>query len=124
MMEELQKSLDAAVSRAVTEYNIAIEGLTKRQVCEVFKQAIASGDFTRNVCVDKAGQSVSYVPFREKERLETLVGLLRDVLNAADRVYRDALICDGRNVTLRSSNVVMLLKGPIEAVANHDSGKE
>lgn len=77
MTDELQRTFDAAINRAVKQHNIAIDFLTEQQVCEVFKQAIASGDITRNVLVDNGAQSVSYVPFREKERLEREIKELR-----------------------------------------------
>lgn len=62
----------------VRQHNLAVEALTEQQLAEVIRQAIVSGDIMRNVVVDRSDpsmdgkQSVTYVPFRDIDRMRTL----------------------------------------------------
>lgn len=70
---ELQAKFDETISRIVKEQNLTIEALTEEQVISVFKQAILSGDFQKNVYYDGnlTSQSVIYIPYLEVERLRS-----------------------------------------------------
>ena len=77
MAEEVTMSTDL-FGQLVRQHNLAVETLTEQQLAEVIRQAIASGDIMRNVVVDRSDpmmdgeQSVTYIPFREVERLRSL----------------------------------------------------
>lgn len=72
--ERLQK----ASADLVKKYNIKAEELTEFQVAEALRQAIACGDFQKNLTRDGA-QSVVYVPYNLHERALTEI---RDLQNA------------------------------------------
>lgn len=61
----------AAVDELVRKHNLAVDALTEQQLAEAIRQAIASGEFMRNVVVD-GRQSVTYIPWREVEELRSL----------------------------------------------------
>ena len=54
----------------VRKHQLAVETLTEQQLAEAIRQAIASGDFMRNVVSD-GRQAVIYIPWREVENLRT-----------------------------------------------------
>ena len=54
----------------VRKHQLAVETLTEQQLAEAIRQAIASGDFMRNVTTD-GRQAVIYIPWREVESLRT-----------------------------------------------------
>lgn len=66
-------SLPAATvfGELVRKHHLAVEALTEQQLAEAIRQAIASGEFMRNVVVD-GRQSVTYLPWREVEELRSL----------------------------------------------------
>lgn len=55
----------------VRKHQLAVETLTEHQLAEAIRQAIASGDFMRHVVTD-GRQAVTYIPWREVERLRAL----------------------------------------------------
>ena len=61
----------ALFGELVRKHQLAVETLTEQQLAEAIRQAIASGDFMRNVVVD-GRQSVIYIPWREVEQLRLL----------------------------------------------------
>ena len=67
----------------IRKHNLAVEALTEQQLAEAFRQAIASGDFMRNVVSD-GRQAVIYLPWREAEHLR---GLYNELLYAVARKY-------------------------------------
>lgn len=67
---ELNKSVDEAIQKAIRAHQIAIENLTEQQCCDVFKQAIQSGDIQKLVRLPDGGQTVIYIPFEEQQRQE------------------------------------------------------
>lgn len=67
---ELQKSFDEALQKAIKAHQIAINDLTEKQCCEVFKQAIQCGDIQKLVRQTDDAQSVIYIPFEEQQRLQ------------------------------------------------------
>lgn len=71
--DPLKVTFDEALAAAVRSRNIAIEKLTEQQTCDLFKQAILSGDFMRHVTDDGKGQAMTYVPFRQLEALKTRI---------------------------------------------------
>lgn len=50
-----------------------IENLTKSQFLAILEEMIKSGDFLRHVCVDLNSQQVTYIPYRETERLKSKI---------------------------------------------------
>jgi hypothetical protein len=69
-----------AIDDLIREQNLACEELTKWQLTEVIKQALASGDIIRQVRLNDNGQSVIYVPFAEHERLQGRIRFLEELL--------------------------------------------
>jgi hypothetical protein len=61
---------DEAIKKMIDEKLVAIEGVTREQTIEAFKQAIACGDFTRLVQAGTDAQSVVYIPFHREQELE------------------------------------------------------
>ena len=55
----------------VSKHQLAVEVLTEQQLAEAIRQAIASGDFMRNVATD-GRQAVTYIPWREVDHLRSL----------------------------------------------------
>ena len=55
----------------IRKHQLAVEALTEDQLAEAFRQALAAGDFQRNLRVDHGSQSVNYIPFRELESLRS-----------------------------------------------------
>lgn len=76
-LSALHKNFDEAIANAVKQHQIAIDDLTEQQVVHVFKEAIACGDISINVVVpERFGQirqGAMYIPFAEKERLESRI---------------------------------------------------
>lgn len=76
-LSALHKNCDEAIAKAVKAHQIAIDNLTEQQVVQVFKQAIECGDISINVVVpERFGQirqGAMYIPFAEKERLESRI---------------------------------------------------
>ncbi len=72
--------LTDAIQALIAQKNIAVESLTRDQLAEAFRQALASGDFVRNVIVNSDAQQVVYIPFREVEALKVKVGTLHSVI--------------------------------------------
>lgn len=62
-----------ALKELIKTNNLKIESLTKSQFLAVLEQMIQSGDFLRHVCVDLNSQQVTYIPFRETERLKSKI---------------------------------------------------
>lgn len=60
----------ALFGELVRKHQLAVETLTEQQLAEAIRQAIASGDFARNVTTD-GRQAVIYIPWREVESLRT-----------------------------------------------------
>lgn len=60
----------ALFGELVRKHQLAVETLTEQQLAEAIRQAIASGDFMRNVTND-GRQAVIYIPWREVESLRT-----------------------------------------------------
>jgi hypothetical protein len=62
-----------ALEELVTANNLAAENLTKSQFLAVLEEMIKSGDFLRHICFDRSGQQVTYLPYRETERLKSKI---------------------------------------------------
>ena len=56
----------------VGKRQLAVNSLTEQQLAEAIRQAIACGDFMRNVLVDGSAQAVTYIPWREVDKWRTL----------------------------------------------------
>jgi len=81
-------NLSEYLSQRERVHNIAIEKLTCEQTAECLRQAIACGDFQRNITQD-GRQAVVYIPFREVERLKVRIAELEKIL--LQKGYRDCL---------------------------------
>ena len=75
----------ALFGELVRKHQLAVETLTEQQLAEAIRQAIASGDFVRNV-VANGRQAVIYIPWREVERLRSLYN---ELLYAVERKHND-----------------------------------
>jgi len=76
--------LTKAIDDLVLKHRLAVDSLTEKQLAEVIRQAIASGDFVRHITQDGSKQSVSYIPWREVERLKPLYN---ELLYAVERKF-------------------------------------
>lgn len=77
--EEIRTKFEQEVAVAVDNYGIAIEGLTKDQVCKAFMQAIECGDFQRFLFKDDR-QGVMYIPFQRKMEMQREIDHLKELL--------------------------------------------
>ncbi len=64
----------------IRTHNIAIENLTKDQLAEALRQAIACGDFTRLVVAGSNAQSVMYLPYAREQELESKIAALEHAI--------------------------------------------
>lgn len=73
MNRNFDEKLYQAVEELARKYNLAVEGLTERQLASAILQACACGDFQRLVQTPGGAQSVVYIPFaREQELLSRI----------------------------------------------------
>lgn len=73
VFDQLNKQYKKALEELIAANNFKIENLTKSQFLAVLEQMIQSGDFLRHVCVDLNSQQVTYIPYRETERLKSKI---------------------------------------------------
>jgi phytoene/squalene synthetase len=73
MNTELQNQL----LEFVREHQIAHDQFTERQMAELIRQMLASGDIIRNVRTDGA-QNVIYVPYADMERMRSRMRLVEE----------------------------------------------
>lgn len=78
-LDELRAKLEQEVAVAVDNYGIAIEELTKEQVCKAFMQAIECGDFKRFVTQDER-QCVIYIPFQREQEMQREIDHLKELM--------------------------------------------
>lgn len=69
---------DQAVSKMLDQVHKAEAELTRDQFIGLMFQAIASGDFIRQVRQGDRAQAMIYVPFAEQERLRSRIKELED----------------------------------------------
>jgi hypothetical protein len=73
MFDQLNKEYKKALEDLTKANNLAVDGLTKSQFLSVLEQMIQSGDFLRYVYLDGRSQQITYIPFRETERLKSKI---------------------------------------------------
>lgn len=71
----VDESLDQFISRMADEHARQIEHLTKSQIEKILSEIIRSGDLERLISTGPygGGQAVTYMPYRDKMRLEQRV---------------------------------------------------
>ena len=74
---------DREFLRVVREYNISHEKWQEEQLAEAFKQAVACGDFIRNVCKPLDSEAVFYMPFYREQQL---MNRIRELESENDRL--------------------------------------
>ena len=84
--------LATAVEEMVDQHNLAINGLTRDQTVEAFRQAIMCGDFVRFVVVSDGRQAVIYIPFQEQSRLRGRIERLEKALKDAGVTDPDTIV--------------------------------
>lgn len=89
--KKLHDELAKAMERVIAEFEVKIEQLTREQFVEALRQAVLSGDFAQHVvshpvpagaCGAAQAQCVTYMPFREVERLHGRITRLEAALSA------------------------------------------
>lgn len=70
------KSISEHIEELVREHALAVNNLTKAQLVESIRQAIACGDFERHVCPSNSSQAVIYIPHA---REAYLTGRIREL---------------------------------------------
>lgn len=76
----ISQRFDEVIAEALRKRNVVIEEMTERQVMEAFLQACACGDFQRLVKINPESQAVTYVPFRNEQRLKARVRQLEEAI--------------------------------------------
>lgn len=74
------KEYDAMLTKLIREHALAVEALTEKQLVELLKQIIESGDIMRYVTGEGNKQALAYVPFAEADRLRNKVAELEQAL--------------------------------------------
>lgn len=77
----------------VKERQIACDALTQDQLAVCFSQALACGDFQKHVAIgirltEGQAQQVTYIPFREVERLNGELKQAKELLKSAFHALR------------------------------------
>jgi hypothetical protein len=82
------KVIEDALAEAIKKHRTACEELTERQVMEALRQALACGDFQALVepC---GGQAVTYIPFRDVERLKARIRELEEERELGDKYLNE-----------------------------------
>jgi hypothetical protein len=75
-----QRNIDRAaldlIDTAIAVHGAKVEHLTREQLAEALKQAVACGDFIR--LIDPAGgQQVTYIPYRREQELKAEIAKLK-----------------------------------------------
>lgn len=74
-----QMKFEKTLLKAVRKHKIAIDKLTEKQVVDVFKQVILSGDIQKHVAGTSNGthtQGVTYVPYSHEQVLKHRIEVL------------------------------------------------
>ena len=71
-----------AIHALIREHQLACEALTANQLATVIGQALASGDIIKHVRVTDHAQAVLYIPYAEREHLDSRVRQLEAENNA------------------------------------------
>lgn len=77
-----EERIAEALTETIRKYQIAISGLTEKQTAEVFKQAIACGDFTQLIRQGDGAQQVIYLPYNREQELTSRIVELEAQLKA------------------------------------------
>lgn len=83
---------DEEIFKLIREHNILDEKLTENQMAEALKQALACGDFVRNIHLSRSGSyqsNVTYIPYREVERLKSQIKRLNDALSKIKDIIKN-----------------------------------
>lgn len=73
--------LEGIISELGREYLKKVEGLTKEQFTEALKQAIACGDFMKQVVVSgELRQQVLYIPYAREKELQARIKELEEII--------------------------------------------
>lgn len=90
---EVKKRFAELYEKIYLAYSNAENKLTKDQFVEVLTQAVASGDFERLIVRGTVGdsQTVSYIPFRERDGLLTKLKYYEDRFNKIRELIPDGI---------------------------------
>lgn len=83
MPGEAWATVESLCEELVRRERIAVDELTQKQIASALRQAIACGDFIRQVRVDNRAQTVVYIPFDREQKLEQRIAELESVLAQA-----------------------------------------
>jgi len=72
-----QRAVEELADAICSVENAAREKLTKEQLADALKQAIACGDFLRMVEVMTGRQQVTYIPYRREQELTVEIARLK-----------------------------------------------
>ncbi len=96
------KSPEERLRELAIERGLAVEKLTINQFVEALRQAIAAGDFQRNIQVDGGAQAVYYLPYREASALRANVERLTVALKKIEECCdKPSAIWDVANAALK-----------------------
>jgi hypothetical protein len=87
MMDTDKETTRHVFGRLVRAHALAVEKLTEEQLAEAIRQAVACGDFQRHIHATphgRDGQSITYAPFRELDRVQSLY---HDLLLQVERKF-------------------------------------
>lgn len=102
-----RKELLEQTQSVIDQCSALIENLTVKQTADALAQAIAAGDFQRNVVVGTGAQQVIYIPFNRVQELEAQLSELR----TAGRRVVDARYYEGEDGWDKLKNAICELEG-------------
>lgn len=87
----LSADLDAILQGFLRKHALEVEELTERQTAAALRQAIACGDFIRNVRLTDNAQSVTYIPYAQEGELKRRILRLEEKLKNAGITDPDSI---------------------------------
>ena len=75
-------NIEQRISELIREHALAHEQFTEKQLADLIRQVLASGDIIRHVVRSSGAQAVVYIPYEGREKLLSRIQHLEDLLEA------------------------------------------
>lgn len=77
---EFWERVESASLELIRKNQIACSELTEKQIASALTQALACGDFIKQIRVDNNAQAIIYIPFEREQALEGRIAELQSIL--------------------------------------------
>lgn len=71
----------SACEELARKHNLACEEFTQKQLADVLRQVLLSGDIQKLVSISNGGQTIIYIPFNKVESLKSKIERLNELLS-------------------------------------------